>query len=69
MLKAAFPGAELTACDIDRDAVEFCAETFGAVPVCAETRPEQIRFDREFDLIWSGSLFTHLEAERFGGFL
>jgi hypothetical protein len=69
MLKAALPGAELTACDIDRGAVEFCAETFGAVPVYAQTRPEQIRFDREFDLIWSGSLFTHLEADRFGGFL
>ena len=68
-LQSAFPDAELTACDIDRDAVEFCAETFEAVPVYAETRPEDIRFDREFDLIWSGSLLTHLEAERFMGFL
>jgi len=68
-LKSAFPDAELTACDIDRDAVQFCAETFDAVPAYAETRPEEIRFDRKFDLIWSGSLLTHLEAERFVGFL
>jgi SAM-dependent methyltransferase len=68
-LKAAFPDAELTACDIDRDAVAFCAQTFGATPVYAATRPEDIRFEREFDLIWSGSLLTHLEAERFMGFL
>src|SRR6476620_8602013 len=32
-LKAAFPEAEITACDIRRDAVDFCASTFGAVPV------------------------------------
>src|SRR3954447_17954814 len=32
-IRAAFPDAELTACDVDRDAVSFCARTFGAQPV------------------------------------
>ena len=36
VLRAAFPDAELVACDIDQDAVSFCAETFGARPVLCE---------------------------------
>src|SRR5215467_1819452 len=30
VLRAAFPAAELTACDLLGSAVDFCAETFGA---------------------------------------
>ena len=37
MLRAAFPDASITACDIDRDAVDFCQHTFGAIP-CYSTR-------------------------------
>src|SRR5262245_10124406 len=33
-LKAAFPDAALTACDLSRDGVDFCAATFGARAVC-----------------------------------
>ena len=33
VLKAALPDADLVACDIDEDALSFCAETFGAQPV------------------------------------
>src|SRR5262249_54873619 len=68
-LKAAFPGARLTACDIERDGVDFCAETFGAVPVYSETRPDQVRIADRFDLIWCGSLLTHLGVETWRGFL
>jgi SAM-dependent methyltransferase len=62
-LKAAFPEAEITACDIMRDGVDFCALNFGAVPVYSEDDPTKIPFKRDFfDLIWVGSLFTHLNA-------
>ncbi|WP_165067124.1 class I SAM-dependent methyltransferase [Paludisphaera rhizosphaerae] len=62
-LRAAFPEAEITACDILREGVDFCASTFGAVPVYSEDDPHKIPVDREaFDLIWVGSLFTHLDS-------
>lgn len=68
-LKAAFPNAELTASDVGRDAVDFCARAFGAKPVYSAVDPKQVSFDGEFDLIWVGSLFTHLSAERWTTFL
>jgi SAM-dependent methyltransferase len=69
-LKAAFPQAEITACDILRDGVDFCATTFGAVPVYSCDDPAQIPLDRDaFDLIWVGSLFTHLDSNLWPTFL
>ncbi|MBX6313298.1 MAG: class I SAM-dependent methyltransferase [Isosphaeraceae bacterium] len=69
MLRAAFPQAELTACDLDRDGVDFCASHFGAVPVYSAERPDQIPLQGPYDLIWCGSLFTHLDVDRWPGFL
>src|SRR5437870_5495298 len=56
VLKAAFPGAALTACDIDRDGVDFCASRFGAEPVYSVEDPGRIPVRGPFDLIWVGSL-------------
>ena len=67
--KVAFPEAELVACDITREAVDFCAEAFGATPVYSHEAPERIDLQGEFDLIWVGSLFTHLSGSRWGTFL
>jgi hypothetical protein len=67
-LKATYPGAEITACDIDRDAVDFCAQTFGAVPLYSHEDPRQVEASG-FDLIWCGSLLTHFPAARWPGFL
>jgi SAM-dependent methyltransferase len=69
MLKAAFPDAELTACDIHRPAVDFCARTFGAKPVYSVPNPEEIPLEGPFDLIWVGSLLTHVGAPQWQGFL
>jgi SAM-dependent methyltransferase len=68
-LKAAFPDAELTVCDIDRDGVDFCAREFGATPVYSVENPEEIEIEGEFDLIYSGSLLTHVDRDRWAGFL
>lgn len=68
-LKAAFPEAELTACDVDRGGVDFCASQFGAVPVYSDPDPSKIALEGNFDLIWVGSLLTHLDAERCVEFL
>jgi SAM-dependent methyltransferase len=70
-LKAAFPHAELAACDIVTEAVDFCVETFGAKPVHAREDPAETEaeIDDRFDLIWCNSLLTHLDRHRWPGFL
>ena len=61
MLKAYFPEARLTACEIDSNAVDFCAETFGAKKAYSDINFGQIVLSEKFDLIWCGSLLTHLD--------
>jgi SAM-dependent methyltransferase len=68
-LKARFPHASVTACDIDQDAVEFCSRIFGATPIRSHREPEAIEMDGGFDLIWSGSVLTHAKVEQARGFL
>jgi SAM-dependent methyltransferase len=68
-LKVAFPEARFGACDIDADGVEFCARVFGAEPTISQVDPRTVSFPRRYELAWCGSLFTHLAAERWRGFL
>ncbi len=69
MLRGAYPEARITACDIEAGAVAFCAEAFGAIPVVSRPDPAEIDFGAEFDLIWCGSLLTHLDEARWHAFL
>src|SRR4026209_2499520 len=41
-LKAAYPDARLTACDIDPDAIEFCARVLGATPIQSHADPSLV---------------------------
>lgn len=68
-LRAAFPGAQLTACDLNREGVAFCARTFGAEPVVSETSPADVSLPGGYDLIWCGSLLTHLPLSACRDFL
>jgi SAM-dependent methyltransferase len=68
-LRAAFPDARITACDIERRGVDFCAATFDAEPVYSQKDPDEIELDGEYDLIWCGSLLTHLNFDYWGKFL
>ncbi len=67
--RARYPDAELGACDILRDGVEFCTRTFGATPVYAEDGGTRIELPNAYDVIWCGSLLTHLNASRWPWFL
>jgi SAM-dependent methyltransferase len=60
-LAAAFPAAELTVCDLDRHGVDFCARQFGARPVYSSEDLDALELPGGFDLIWCGSLATHLD--------
>jgi SAM-dependent methyltransferase len=66
-LKATFSKAEFTACDLLRDGVDFCSSVFGAIPVYSTEDLSMIPLKTNyFDLIWVGSLLTHLDSEHWG---
>ncbi len=67
--KVAFPGADITACDIDKDGVDFCVETFGVKGVFSNKDPIKVNIGDSFDFIWCGSLLTHLDSEDWQKFL
>nr|WP_294508417.1 class I SAM-dependent methyltransferase [uncultured Rhodopila sp.] len=54
-LRKAFPDAEIAVCDYDSTGVDWCVEHFGCRAI-AEPPPGS------FDLVWLGSVFTHLPA-------
>jgi len=59
-LRAAYPHAEFTACDLDRDSVDFCRSRFGVNGVYSQPDLRALPFGEQFDLVWCGSLLTHL---------
>lgn len=63
-LRAAFPQADIEACDIRERDVSFCREHFGvtAWPSCIEI--DKLTAPATYDLIWVGSVLTHLSAEK-----
>ena len=62
-LRRRFPDAEIACCDIDREAVDFCSANFGATGFYSNEECE-LHFDRQFDLIWCGSLVSHLSQAK-----
>ncbi|MBI3886234.1 MAG: class I SAM-dependent methyltransferase [Opitutae bacterium] len=63
-LRAHYGYANITACDLDRSGVDFCARQFGATPVYSQPDLRALPFTAQFDLVWVGSLVTHLNQER-----
>lgn len=55
-----FPEAEIHACDLDTDGVAYCAQRFNAVPVVSKPELTEVDFGTQYELIWVGSLFTHV---------
>lgn len=69
VLRARYPNATITACDLDRPAVDFTAKTFGAQAAYSEPNFRALQLDSQFDLIWVGSLLTHLPEHQTRQFL
>jgi len=59
------PASKITGCEIDPDAVKFCQKEFGCVPLISNLDYKKIKFPFKYDLIWVGSLFTHLDKKNF----
>jgi SAM-dependent methyltransferase len=69
ILKYFYPNAQLSACDLERAAVDFCRRTFKAKAIYSHENPAHIPLEDQYDLIWVGSVFTHLHSSRWNGFL
>lgn len=63
-IKAGFPNADIYACDIREDAVDFCRDTFNVKGIYSKDNIAEIEFPTKFDLIWAGSLITHMRLQR-----
>ena len=59
-----FSEAAITACDLDTDGVDFCTGTFGVNGVYSKQDLPALSLQKQFDLIWCGSLVTHLDEPR-----
>jgi SAM-dependent methyltransferase len=64
VLRARFPQAAITASDLDSDGVEFCAAQFGVRAAHSVSDFNQLQLGECYDLIWVGSLITHLRARK-----
>lgn len=58
----------ITAADVNRQAIRFCATQFGVTPLRSTPNLDRVRLGRH-DLIWCGSLLTHLDETRVGELL
>lgn len=63
-LRAAFPKADLHVADIIPEWVESSAKIYNATGWASTTEFIDIEPPRKFDLIWCGSLATHISQER-----
>jgi SAM-dependent methyltransferase len=61
-LRARFPGAKITVSDLDRPGVDFSAKQFDARAAYSVRDFRDLALGEAYDLIWVGSLITHLPA-------
>jgi SAM-dependent methyltransferase len=60
VMRQMFPDAEIVACDVTPDKGKWCALHFGATPHVTEIDLDKLALPGQFDLIWLGSVVTHL---------
>jgi SAM-dependent methyltransferase len=60
-LRHYWPNAEFGVADITPDQIAFCASEFRAEPFLIDRPAAEIELPRQYDLIWLGSIFTHLD--------
>ncbi len=69
MLRAAWPHSVLVAADLEPDGLGFCMEHFDITGFRSQVRPKAVPLAHGFDLIWVGSLITHLNEDAIMGYL
>lgn len=63
-LRAFFPEAEMFFVDIDGEAAKFCAAQFNGTAITSSEDFSSLDLPKDIDLIWLGSVFTHLDYGR-----
>ncbi len=64
-LRAFFPAAQLVSCDLYEHHVNFCVNNFGSEGMVSQEDFDTINFVPKYDLIYCGSLLTHLPDDLF----
>ncbi|WP_209508297.1 MULTISPECIES: class I SAM-dependent methyltransferase [unclassified Ruegeria] len=62
-LVANYPSSEVFVADLNEDGARFCKANFGTKMLLSSTDFSTLNFGMAFDLIWVGSLITHLDAD------
>jgi SAM-dependent methyltransferase len=60
-LKARFSVADITTADIDPAALDFCRRIFSVKTIISNRDFTRLSISDKFDLIWCGSLVTHID--------
>ncbi len=60
LLQTRIAPGRITACELEEEAVRFLAAEFGVRPLISQKDLSRLEFPETYDLIWVGSLFTHL---------
>ncbi len=62
-LRAMFPYSEITGGEIKTDALDFCRRAFSVDTLLSSKNLGDVSSPNLFDLIWCGSLITHIEEQ------
>ncbi len=68
-LKSFFPNSDILAAEIDDKYLNFCYDTFKVRVFKSHKNFANINLNEKFDLIWCGSLFTHLNSRKYKNLL
>ena len=63
-LRALFPESLISVCDLYESHIKFCQSEFNAIPILSDVNFDKLNIGK-FDLIFCGSLLTHLPKESF----
>jgi sulfatase maturation enzyme AslB (radical SAM superfamily)/SAM-dependent methyltransferase len=69
VLQTKIDAGRITACDTCEEAVQFCSSEFGAEPLVSNVDLNKVNFTKSYDLIWVGSLATHIKPQAFSNLL
>lgn len=62
-LRVRYPSATIATSEIDLEAIKFCEKTFGCSGVQSSYDFDNLSLNGPFDLVWCGSLLTHLPQD------
>ncbi|MEI7740997.1 MAG: class I SAM-dependent methyltransferase [bacterium] len=68
-LKNAIPEISVTSCDIHKGTIDFINSTMKLPVILSETRPEDFRVNKPFDVIFTLSFFSHMPKETWSRWL